>query len=411
MFLPIRAKNPPESLPIATVALILINTAIFFVTQSGLEIKDSVVDEFGLTKADMTPLTLFSSMFLHGDLLHLIGNMLFLWIFGIAVEGRLKTPLFLLVYLASGLSGDFLHLSLMGAKMANVPLIGASGAIMGIMGAALYMFPHAPITFLFVNLMGARTIDWPLWGAALMYIGLDMLGAMVNLSGFGGTAHLAHLGGVGAGFLLMFVFRAKRDDEHTSEAKATLHDTKDYSALTRMQLGDLAKTQPDNADIALHWMQAALRQNPAAVPPECVAMFGRHLPALVRDGQDLQTIGAVLGQLSQKPGAVPAGYLITFSLRLEKGGQPQPARQLLESVRKDPTASEQDHEAATFRLAGIAEQWNQHWDLALSLYREFLQKYPMSPIAGTAQSRVKYLENKIATTPTQQTPQGSNPYL
>lgn len=409
MFLPFRTKNPPESLPIATVALILINTAIFFATQSGLEIKPSVIEEYGLTKADMSPLTLVSSMFLHGDLLHLIGNMLFLWIFGLAVEGRLKTPLFLLVYLASGLAGDFLHLGLMGPKFANIPLVGASGAIMGVMGAALYMFPHAPITFLFVNIAGARTIDWPLWGAALMYIAFDILGAMINLSGFGGTAHLAHLGGVAAGFLLVFIFRIKRDDEHVSEAKATLHETKDYSTLTRMQLGDLAKLQPDNPEIALYWMEASLRQNSSSIPPECVACFTRNLPTLVRDGKDLQTLAAVIGTFGQTPGAIAPGYLITLSLRLEKEGKPQNARQLLEAVRKDPKASEQDRETATFRLAGIAEQWNQQWDVAASLYREFLQKYPMSPFAGTAQSRLKYLENKIASQPTQPTAP-SNPW-
>lgn len=89
--IPLRSKNPPESTPWVTYGLIVTNVVAFALTQENLVLKDGIAKEWGASNLNLSPLTMFSSMFLHGNLIHLIGNMLFLWIFGCAVEGRLRS--------------------------------------------------------------------------------------------------------------------------------------------------------------------------------------------------------------------------------------------------------------------------------------------------------------------------------
>src|SRR5690349_1013449 len=134
MFVPYRCKNPPESFPWATYGLILANPFVYVcTTEYGLVIKESVLLEYGLTYDSMEPGDAFASLFLHANLMHLLGNMWFLHLFGSAVEGRLKWFKFLLVYFAAGFAGDALQLGIFGPMHPDIPGIGASGAIMGLM--------------------------------------------------------------------------------------------------------------------------------------------------------------------------------------------------------------------------------------------------------------------------------------
>ena len=213
-------------------------------------ISDYVAETYGVSLMNVGPKTLLTSMFLHGDPFHLIGNMLFLYLFGFAVEGRVKWWKFLLVYFLAGLAGDGLHFAIYGSAHPDMPSIGASGAIMGVMGAALWMFPHAKINIFIWWGWYIRVVEWSLYWVALYYIAMDLLGAAL-FGAQSGTGHLAHLGGVGAGFLIVLALRIKRDDEYTSETKAQVAETKDYSFLSPMQLEDLIKNQPDNEHLAL----------------------------------------------------------------------------------------------------------------------------------------------------------------
>jgi membrane associated rhomboid family serine protease len=141
MLLPYRVKNRPEHFPIATLAIIVINLVAYAATTDGLIIRDSVVKAyaFGLGK---TPLwTFVTAAFLHGDPFHIAGNMFFLWIFGPSVEGRLGVPRYIGLYFAAGLCGDILHALLMGSGLT----IGASGCIMGVLGAFWYLFAWSPV--------------------------------------------------------------------------------------------------------------------------------------------------------------------------------------------------------------------------------------------------------------------------
>ncbi|MBX6314515.1 MAG: rhomboid family intramembrane serine protease [Isosphaeraceae bacterium] len=149
-------------------------------------------------------LTLFTAMFLHGNLLHLTGNMLYLWIFGDNVEEVLGTARFLVVYLCCGLMGSLAQIA--AAPDSYLPTLGASGAIAGVMGAYLIWFPYNLVRVLFFRYI----LEVP----ALIVIGLWILiqlwqgfGSLGRLGLSGGVAYLAHVGGAATGIFAALLFR------------------------------------------------------------------------------------------------------------------------------------------------------------------------------------------------------------
>lgn len=148
-------------------------------------------------------LTLFTSMFLHGGPMHLLGNMLFLWIYGDNVEEVLGSGRYLLVYLACGLAGALAQIA--AAPNSLIPTLGASGAIAGVMGAYLIWFPHNQIrvlVFRFITVLPAVVVVGG-WIALQIYLGLAGLG---RIGESGGVAYLAHVGGAIAGIIVAFLF-------------------------------------------------------------------------------------------------------------------------------------------------------------------------------------------------------------
>lgn len=393
--LPFRVKNPPESLPIATYSLIALNTIIFFATQQEMEIPKATAEAHGVSILNLSPITILTSMFLHGDVMHLIGNMLFLWIFGSAVEGRLRTPKFLLLYTIAGFAGALAHLGLLSTKITTMPLIGASGAIMGVVGAAMFMFPYAPVCFIFITFyrltQGEFTIELPMWGAALYYLAWDVLGAMLNFAGKGGTAHLAHLGGAISAIILCFIMRPKRDDAYVADAKKTLAEDGDYTLLWKRQLEDLAKTQPDNHKVAVALVIRSYEES-KMVKPEHLAHFRKHFRAILADPNLLDALAkASIQVIGNDPTALPPGDYVRLGHELVKKSQVHPARTLFEGVRKMSNVPDSEMETATYQLAQIYDQWLNQPESAYNLYYEYYQKYPMSPFIPALTERMRQM--------------------
>lgn len=158
-------------------------------------------------------LTLLTSMFMHGGLMHILGNMLFLWIFGDNVEHRFGSRVFLGLYLISGLAGSLAQLILDPSSV--IPLLGASGAISGVMGAYLLLFPrnrvYTLILYFVVALPAAVVIGlWILFQIVMGY------GSILNTAGGGGVAYAAHVGGFFAGLALALVLRVFIKEEQPS---------------------------------------------------------------------------------------------------------------------------------------------------------------------------------------------------
>lgn len=399
MVLPYRSKNPPESFPFACLTLIIVNVVLFAATCDGWSIRRDVAMNFGLTANNASLKTFISSMFMHGDWLHLAGNMWFLYLFGWAVEGRMKAPKFLLAYFLAGFAGSGLHMMLttMGK---DVPLIGASGAIMGVMGMALRAFPHAQIdVFYAVGGFGmgrVGTTTWKMYGVAAMYFFMDLLYGLLflNVKGGGGVAHFAHVGGVLAGVVLGFIFVRHADAEEVSDAKATVAETKDYSTLWCQQLEDLYRVTPDDPLLVHTWMWRALRDN--KLKPECVDAFERLLPK-ISTTEDSATLGGTLNMFhAAMPERAPLGLMIRLATDLEKNANPQLATTLTTAAIHNPRIGDEDCRAGVLLIAKIQEQWFKQYPGALQYYTYFLQRWPMDPMEGFVKERVKVAEAKIA---------------
>jgi membrane associated rhomboid family serine protease len=203
-----------RTVPLVTYALIALNILFFFVEMSGGEAfigKWAFVPSRFLANPAADFLTLFTSMFMHAGWLHLGGNMLYLWIFGDNVEDRFGHLKFIIFYLLCGLAATFAQLAF--SLGSHVPNLGASGAIAGVLGAYILLFPQGSVKVL----QGQRVIPVP----ALVVIGLwfvlqlfSGIGTLANAAQ-GGVAYMAHIGGFVAGLVLTFLFRGSRETQAT----------------------------------------------------------------------------------------------------------------------------------------------------------------------------------------------------
>jgi rhomboid family protein len=178
------------------------------------------VREFGLVPCRLTGacpvagdlpspvFTIFSSMFLHGGFFHIAGNMLYLWIFGNNVEDALGHVRFLFFYLASGVAAAAAQ-TLAGPD-SQVPMIGASGAISGVLGAYLILFPHANVYTLVIFGFFWRIVRIPAMIVLGFWLVVQILNVLGSLGAGGGVAWSAHIGGFVAGMILLFIIRPRR---------------------------------------------------------------------------------------------------------------------------------------------------------------------------------------------------------
>ena len=209
---PLRDVIPSRTVPFITVTLITLN-AIAWIVELSIPEQDLPVflQIYGIVPADFSPATLVTSMFLHGSWLHVIGNMWWLWIFGDNVEDRLGHGRFIGFYFFCGIAAATCQM-LMDPD-STLPMIGASGAIAGVMGAYIVLYPHSRVLTLVPIFFFIQLIEVP----ALLLLGLWFMmqlfsaGAVaVTASTQGGVAFAAHAGGFVAGMLGLLLFRKKQ---------------------------------------------------------------------------------------------------------------------------------------------------------------------------------------------------------
>jgi membrane associated rhomboid family serine protease len=216
MFVPLRDENPTRRLPALTILLIALNIGVFVslaLSRQGLNyhILRMGVIPYEITHfrsvADLprvSPwLSLLTSMFLHGSLFHLLGNMLYLWIFGNNVEDFLGSFRFVFFYLISGLGASLTQVVF--SPNSHVPMIGASGAIAGVLGGYLILFPGARVMTLVFLFFFIRVVAIP----AALVLGLWFLLQVLNVGMGGGVAWFAHIGGFLIGIVLVSLQRRR----------------------------------------------------------------------------------------------------------------------------------------------------------------------------------------------------------
>ena len=213
MFFPYRDDNPRVLTPYVTYALLAINVALFFlqmVAPREFTTVFAIIPKMATVDFSHFTLTLLTSMFLHGSITHLGGNMLYLWIFADNVEGILGHVKFTIFYFASGLAAGIVQTLVDPTSI--IPIVGASGAIAGVLAAYMILFPHAKVhTFLFLFFY-FTSIRIPafyvlgFWFLMQLTNGLSALG----LDTTGGVAWFAHIGGFLAGLGLIQMLRRIR---------------------------------------------------------------------------------------------------------------------------------------------------------------------------------------------------------
>jgi membrane associated rhomboid family serine protease len=195
--------------------LIALNVLFFLVELSGGDafiMKWAFVPSRYLANPSGDFLTLFTAMFVHAGWVHLGGNMLYLWIFGDNVEDRFGHIPFTVFYLLCGLAATFAQLAV--STGSDVPNLGASGAIAGVLGAYILLFPQGRVKVL----QGRQVIQVPALIVIGMWIALQLfsgIGSITNAAQTGGVAYMAHVGGFLAGFVLTFLFRGSRRAQAT----------------------------------------------------------------------------------------------------------------------------------------------------------------------------------------------------
>lgn len=221
MFIPLKDNNPTKTFPYVTVLIIAVNVGAFFLQLFSHQGLQFFVYKMGAIPYEIThftsisymiahsgehlvrifpPLSLFASMFLHGGFVHLLGNMLYLWIFGNNVEDYLGPIRFLFFYLISGLAAALTHI--LFNPNSQLPMIGASGAIAGVLGAYFILYPRANVlTLVFI---------WIVPIPAAIILGIWFVMQVMNVGIGGGVAWFAHIGGFLVGIALLKIYQARR---------------------------------------------------------------------------------------------------------------------------------------------------------------------------------------------------------
>ena len=216
--IPLRDINPRHRFPLMTVIFILLTVVVFLYelllpSERALE---SMMLTWGLIPARLMQmdvlgiLTIFTSMFIHSGFMHIIGNMLYLWVFGDNIESALGSFRFTLFYLLCGVGAALGQVLIDPAS--EIPMVGASGAISGVMGGYLLLYPHAQVETLLMLGWYIRMVRLPalvvlgLWIVLQLFSGLASLGAGAS----GGVAFFAHVGGFVAGLILVLLLRRRR---------------------------------------------------------------------------------------------------------------------------------------------------------------------------------------------------------
>lgn len=220
--IPIRDQIPTKRVPLVTYALIAANVLVFLLEWLAGSGQEALVYEFALIPAEVTAgldvgdvRDIFTSMFMHAGLAHLLGNMLYLWIFGDNVEDSMGGLKYLSFYLIGGVVASLTHI--LTNPNSQLPTVGASGAIAAVLGAYLILYPQSrvltiiPFGFFIRMTMVPAIVLLGFWFVLQFFSGLLSVGATEDV---GGVAFWAHVGGFVAGVVLARLFAGSRREEY-----------------------------------------------------------------------------------------------------------------------------------------------------------------------------------------------------
>jgi len=210
--LPLRDDIPSNKRPVITYTLVAINVLVFLYEMSlgrgvqGFIMSYGVIPQNIINGSDFY--TLLTSMFMHGGFWHILGNMLFLWIFGDNVEDALGKFWFIIMYFLAGIGGSVAYILV--SQSSSVPTIGASGAISGVLGAYLVLYPRARILAIVPIIFFIRFIMLPAYVFLGIWIFLQLILGVGSTAGGAGVAYFAHIGGFIIGIVFGLIFKRRQ---------------------------------------------------------------------------------------------------------------------------------------------------------------------------------------------------------
>lgn len=419
---PYHAKNTPERFPYVTLSLIAVNTILYVLTANMnagsidfenlfLTLKNSVADRFALSweMVFQEPYRLLTHVFLHATLPHLFGNILTLWVFGPAVEGRIGHGRFIGLFAAAGVFAGFFQVLVVGVFNPELVVVGASGAIMGLAGAYLWLFPFATICVIFTEpLTIYRWIAWfivrgdrPNWEWQAKYVVfylfiLDICGALLS-SGLPGVANFAHMAGLMGGIAAVALLKIPRDGWRASEARRMRAEGVNLDALSVPELTDLLRREPDNEKLILAYAQRVADPSMPGWQPLFADALNRYGQLLTDKSNPTHLANSILA-VSPDQAKLPTPPVLRLATRLERSGDANSLRlsaQLFKQIFKQERTGP-DAETALLRYAQamerlVTEKHSDNPGEPVLLYQTLLRRFPASPHVFTAQEALKRL--------------------
>jgi len=383
MLIPYKVDNPVKVFPKITLVLIVANALVYAATtRNFLAISDEALLKWAYLSGQPSLISLLTHLFLHINIFHLVGNMYFLWLFSRSVEDRLGPTAFLLVYFIAGIAGVLAQdMFIRTLAERGIPILGASGAIMGVMGAYLFMFPWSRVHIFYWFFLPGTFEAMAFWVIGSYFL-LDVFGGLISglTKAGGGVANLAHLFGLMTGFLFCKVIGAKRDTEALSDAKLTVSSPTDFLKMPYWNLLTILGSEPDN----LEALKALMDRAGDEVKKESLDRAMRSAgPVLIQKAPALVT--DYLISKNGDMGIYQPKHLLKLTSIMKAEGRHEDSLHLYEMlIQYVPNSA--DAEMAFFRMAQL--QWNQFKDAAaaLSSLSEMQSRFPLGSLSHTAQA-------------------------
>ncbi|MBC8141131.1 MAG: rhomboid family intramembrane serine protease [Armatimonadetes bacterium] len=406
--IPYRAKNAPERFPAVTVAFAALLILAYLISanlQPGLPVagtrflslRPDALTAFapsweGIFRA---PWRLLSGLFLHADLLHLLGNLVMLSVFAPAVEGRLGAARFAALYLVAGALSNAFQCLVAGVLSPEQFVVGASGAIMGLAGAYLYCFPFAQImvavTFLWrwdVNHPNPFARYRPVifdvaakW-VVVFYFVSDLAAALWS-GGYSAVANFAHIAGLLTGLGTVALWKTKRDGRRVSDARKSQAEGANLSALSEAELTALLSREPGNEKIIVALVTRLCEGSAPGWESRLADALSRH-GAVIADALPPDTLAPPMLQAFADT-RLPPAPVFRVAARLQKLGSPAGLRlsaQMYRALYKQEKTTP-DAEMALLKYAQVSEELV-HKNLSdnanepIVNYQTFLRRFPAS---------------------------------
>jgi membrane associated rhomboid family serine protease len=392
MFIPVGTNLKLKKIPFATIGLLLINWLVYAFTH-GLYYKTDFLiwRYFYLQPGEPYPWQLITSMFFHGNFWHLLGNSVFLWIFGIYVEDKVGWKQYLFLYFLTGIAAGLIHSTMTGLWMRDqlmIPMLGASGAISGIMGVYLYRCYYSKIRLLFFFVL-------PVQIPAIIFLGFwflqDFLGGIAAIKGIHqNVAFWAHVGGFLSGLAtskyLKYEGEAKREKlEHTVSTRLGKHEG--YAeGMIAAEL--LLQTDANNPQLHLKMAQAKSTLGGSREGKE----HYQQAIKLMLDTDREKVVDVFIEYWKKYLTIMEPQYQLRVSRLLARSGNTSLARVTLEAVINSDYPPDRSMEAAYLDLAKLYEQELKQNDLARAVYLQYMNKFPQSEYKAFIENKLRFMQ-------------------